>query len=365
MRDGSLWRADEVELLRGLVAVPSLSGAERKAVIYLCQQMESRGFDVTIDEAGNAVGSIGSGAREVVLLGHIDTVPGNIAVRVDGDTLHGRGAVDAKGPLATFVCAATRAADAGVRITVIGAVGEEADSAGAHFVAPRYRPDFCVIGEPGGWESAVLGYKGSMSASITLERPGGHSAGPRATAPQVAVDFWRRIQDFADAANVGRTRAFDTLDPTLRAIASSSDGLHDRVEMRAGFRLPLDRDGHTVAREIAQLAADTGDRFAIEFSEPLAAFRTSKNSALVRALLGSIRQQGGQPRYKVKTGTADMNIVGPLWGCPIVAYGPGDSALDHTPEERIELDEYARAIDVLASTIASLGGAGGRLGVGA
>lgn len=358
-------RADDVELLRGLVAIPSLSGGERDAVVYLCRQMESRGFDVTIDGAGNAVGSIGSGAREVVLLGHIDTVPGEIAVRVDGDTLHGRGAVDAKGPLATFVCAATRAAGSGLRVTVIGAVGEEADSAGAHYVAPRYRPDFCVIGEPGGWESAVLGYKGSMSASIVLERPGGHSAGPRATAPQVAVDFWRRIESFADAANAGRARAFDTLDPTLRAIASSSDGLHDRVEIRAGFRLPLDRDGRTVAREISRLAAESGDGFTIEYSEALAAFRTSKNGALVRALLGSIRRHGGQPRYKVKTGTADMNIVGPLWDCPIVAYGPGDSALDHTPEERIDLGEYARAIDVLAGTIASLGGADGQPGVNA
>lgn len=365
MPDGRLRRADDAELLRGLVAIPSLSGAERDAVVYLCAQMESRGFDVKIDEAGNAVGSIGSGAREIVLLGHIDTVPGEIAVRVDGETLYGRGAVDAKGPLATFICAATRAATASLRVTVIGAVGEEADSVGAHFVAPRYRPDFCVIGEPGGWESAVLGYKGSMSSSITLERPGGHSAGPRATAPQLAVDFWRRIQDYADAANVGRTRAFDTLDPTLRAIASTSDGLHDRVEMRAGFRLPLDRDGHTVAREVGQLATDSGEGFTIECSEPLAAFRTSKNSALVRALLGSIRERGGQPRYKVKTGTADMNIVGPLWGCPIVAYGPGDSALDHTPEERIDLDEYARAIDVLAGTIAALGGADGWAGVGA
>ena len=49
-----------------------------------------------------------------------------------------------------------------------------------------------------------------------------------------------------------------------------------------------------------------------------------------------------------------MNVVGPAWGCPIAAYGPGDSALDHTPEEHIDLDEYQAAIGVLASALARL-----------
>ena len=43
-----------------------------------------------------------------------------------------------------------------------------------------------------------------------------------------------------------------------------------------------------------------------------------------------------------------MNVVGPVWGCPIVAYGPGDSSLDHTPEERIDLGEYLRAVESCA-----------------
>ncbi len=42
-----------------------------------------------------------------------------------------------------------------------------------------------------------------------------------------------------------------------------------------------------------------------------------------------------------------MNVVGPAWNVPIVAYGPGDSRLDHTPEEHIRLDEFLRAIRVL------------------
>ncbi len=48
-------------------------------------------------------------ARKFVLLGHIDTVPGEITVRQENDSLFGRGAVDAKGPLASFVVAASMA----------------------------------------------------------------------------------------------------------------------------------------------------------------------------------------------------------------------------------------------------------------
>jgi LysW-gamma-L-lysine carboxypeptidase len=46
-----------------------------------------------------------------------------------------------------------------------------------------------------------------------------------------------------------------------------------------------------------------------------------------------------------------MNVVGPLWRCPIVAYGPGDSALDHTPDEHVSLDEYWRAISVMEAML--------------
>ena len=77
--------------------------------------MDGLGFRTEIDGAGNAVGMIGDGPREIVLLGHIDTVPGAIPVRIEDGVLYGRGAVDAKGPLATFVCAAARACQPGSR----------------------------------------------------------------------------------------------------------------------------------------------------------------------------------------------------------------------------------------------------------
>ncbi len=94
--------------------------------------MEKQGFQVRIDEMGSVIGSLGDGPREILLLGHIDTVPGIIPVRIEGGALYGRGAVDAKGPLASFACAAAICgAHPGWKLTVAGAVGEEGDSRGA------------------------------------------------------------------------------------------------------------------------------------------------------------------------------------------------------------------------------------------
>ena len=79
-----------------------------------------------------------------------------------------------------------------------------------------------------------------------------------------------------------------------------------------------------------------------------------RDSVLSRAFRRAIRAQGQQPRFVTKTGTSDMNLVAPVWNCPIVAYGPGDSALDHTPDEHIDLDKYLRAIDVLVNMTETL-----------
>jgi LysW-gamma-L-lysine carboxypeptidase len=49
-----------------------------------------------------------------------------------------------------------------------------------------------------------------------------------------------------------------------------------------------------------------------------------------------------------------MNIVAPHWKCPILAYGPGDSNLDHTPNEHLSLQEYHLAVEVLKQVLINL-----------
>jgi LysW-gamma-L-lysine carboxypeptidase len=343
--------AEEIGLLAGLLECYSPTGQEAEAVSYLVQHLERLGFQAHIDPAGNAVGTIGTGEREILLLGHIDTVPGAIPVSSHGAMLWGRGAVDAKGPLAGFVCAARRVrVTPGWRITVIGAVGEEGDSRGARYLLRKPPPEMLVIGEPSGWDRIALGYKGSAWFRCRLQRPEVHTASGMGTASEAAVSIWNSLQAAAAAYNAGKTRLFETVTPTLQAINTTRDGFSQRVEMKINMRLP---EGLNV-REAQKMLAGAAGEAQVELEDGIQAYRAPKNTPLVRALLAAIREAGGQPGFTVKTGTSDMNLVGPVWNCPAAAYGAGDSHLDHTPDEHIVLREYQAGIRILADALQRL-----------
>lgn len=340
------------ELLRGLVALPSVSGREAAAVAWLVERMAELGYRAYTDPAGNAVGELGAGEQELMLLGHIDTVPGEIQVRIEDGILYGRGAVDAKGPLATFVAAAAQAElPAGVRVTVIGAVGEESfGSPGASWLRDnRAAPAALIIGEPSGWDGVVLGYKGSVSVTARVERSLTHSAGPAVTAAQQLVNFWNALSVWLAAHNGGIEPGFNSLDATLRELHSGSDGLHEWAGLAATFRMPPGITSDWVVEQVNALAEPHGIEPAWTFNAE--AYRSERTSPLVAPFLASIRAQGGQPRIKVKTGTSDMNIVAPVWGCPTVAYGPGDARYDHTPDEQIPLSDLEQGVAVLSGAI--------------
>lgn len=339
-------------LLEGLLKQYSPTLKEAPAVEYLAGQMSLAGFEVSVDEAGSVSGSLGDGPNEIVLLGHIDTVPGEIEVRRDGARLYGRGAVDAKGPLACFTAAAARAgARPGWRLTVIGAVGEEGDSRGAKLVRDQYLqsgiPACCIIGEPSRWDHITLGYKGSAWVEYLIQCDMAHTAAQNESACENAVQFWNRVQAQRDQYNANIPRAFEQLTTSLRQMHSEQDGFVETARLVFNLRLPPDL---SVEDTITLLAQHTGSG-SLRLLDGIECYRASKNTPLVRAFLAAIRKQDGKPGFLVKTGTSDMNIVGPAWNCPILAYGPGDSNLDHTPTEHIEIPEYLTAVKVLAEAL--------------
>jgi LysW-gamma-L-lysine carboxypeptidase len=339
--------------LIGLVEHYSPSGSERVAVEWLIERMRALGFaQVFVDGAGNALGKMGDGPRQVILLGHIDTVPGEIRVRVEAGTLYGRGCVDAKGALACFVDAVAEVgAVEGWQFVVIGAVEEEGNSEGARYVTDRYAPDFAILGEPNRWDRVALGYKGSAWADVSIQRSQAHTASGELTACEQAVEIWLAVKGFAEAFNQGKVRAFEKVLPSLQSIESGADEFQQWARLHLSARLPLEispQEWYQRLVEIATPAQITPVGF------PVPAWQCQKNTPLVRALLSGIRAQGGKPSFVYKTGTADLNIVAPVWGCPALVYGPGDSAYDHTPDEQISLDEYAQAVQVLSVGLKTL-----------
>ena len=345
--------ANAEALLFDLVSIASPSHQEAEAVAYLVNWMQANGYDEAfIDEAGNAVGVIGAGERTIVLLGHIDTFGGHVPVRMDGRTFYGRGSVDAKGSLCTFAAAALQAQrPPDTRLVVIGAVQEEvSSSAGARHAADCYNPDLCIIGEPSQWDRITLGYKGRLLLRWRWEGDLAHSASDVTSPPEHAVAYWTHIQSIVAEINTGREGIFRRLDARLQEINSGQEGACGWAESVIGFRLPPDVDPY----ELAERCQPLDDAHVTAFGHEVA-YLGDKDSPLSRALRGAIRGQGGRPRFVYKTGTADMNVVGPVWNCPIVAYGPGDSALDHTPNEHLDLDDYQRAIAVLADALTRLG----------
>ena len=353
--------------LLGLLQVYSPSGAERPAVEYLVERMQMLGYTQAFrDEAGNAVGVMGDGPQQIVLLGHIDTVPGEIPLRVEEG--RGRGgcassrACRSMGaarwtPKARWQLLSMRSLKSAVipgwQLIVIGAVEEERDSQGARYIRDRYHPAFAIIGEPSGWERVTLGYKGSAWAEVELRLPRAHSAGPGQSAPEAAFELWNALLHACAAFNTGRGRLFDQATPTLGSFSSGEQDFETWASLKIGVRLPPDLPPDAW---YALLAAVIEPFAAIQVSiKPtgyaIPAYTAGKNTPLVRAMLKGIRDTGGEPGFVLKTGTADLNIVAPAWACPAVAYGPGDSSLDHTPDEHIELEEYDRARRVLVEAL--------------
>lgn len=362
----------DAQILYDMVSTPSVSGSERDAAGVFVGHASALGLEAHIDEAGNAIArrctrprspdeASPGDAVQIALLGHIDTVSGYIRVRAEEGDLYGRGSVDAKGPLCAMLVAASRAMlPPGVDLRVAGAVGEEtAGSVGARHLAPRWRPDACIIGEPSGFDGVTLGYKGRLLMTARAACPNAHTAGQQPSACDQIHALWSRVIARADAFNDGIDRAFDQLQATLHTLGSDGDGLEQHARLEAGFRLPPAMPPQRLIDELHAIRdglthASPGLGIDLTFEGPEVAHATDRSDPVVRALSGAIRAQGLRPRPKLKTGTADLNVVAPVWRCPIAAYGPGDSALDHTPNEHINLEEYERSIAILTRAIESL-----------
>jgi [amino group carrier protein]-lysine/ornithine hydrolase len=325
-------------VLRRMVEIDSPTGSEDELAEYLLDVAQTLGLSAHRDEAGNLVAATGGGGPVLMMVGHLDTVPGRLPVFERDGVLHGRGAVDAKGPLAAMLFAAARSARDGHRVVVVGAAGEEGDSPGARHLLTGPRPDALIVGEPSGLDTVVVGYKGVLRVELRVSRPPAHSSRPDAKAVEVAADFWQDARRWL-ASRHPAARAFEQSLPTLTGLRG--DARHAVAAMSC--RTP---PGFDSAAAVAWLRGRAGpDQLTVV--EDVPAVRASRADPVAAALAGAIRHRVGPPAMKVKLGTCDMNWLAPVWTVPVAAYGPGNSRLDHTDEERIELAEVDAAVGVL------------------
>lgn len=334
------------DLLFQMLQIPSLSGTEQALADFLAGVLAELGFDARLDEAGNVIGDIGTGDGPVImLLSHLDTVGPQLAARRDETRLYGRGAVDAKGPLATMIWAAAQRPEFRGTLRVIGAVEEERLSRGGHHVARTLPPpDALIIGEPSGWNRVVLGYKGKIDLEYWVERAPAHSTKPTQKASEAAAAFWLAVQD---ALGPERDHgSFWLPAATLRGIHGDITAAHIDVDCR----VPPE---YSVGDFVERLSKHAGDG-ELKVIRSIAAARVERSDPVARSLSAAIRRHGGQPRPTLKTGTSDMNTVSERWTVPMAAYGPGDGALDHSDHEYLDIAEFHTAIAVLATAIDEL-----------
>jgi LysW-gamma-L-lysine carboxypeptidase len=327
------------ELLVDLVSIDSPSGEEREAAERLAAFFESHDREVWLDDVGNVRAPADD---RLLLTSHVDTVPGAIPVRIEEGVLWGRGSVDATGSLCAMAVAAVETG-----VSFVGVVGEETDSRGAwHLIEDREAPDAVVNGEPSGWDGITLGYRGMLAGTYVATSESGHTSRPDPNAIQHAIRWWNRVERaFEPSEDEEWGPVFErvTTKPVAVEGGTDPDGLSVSATLDGQFRVPPD----TTPDEVREVADGLLEEGTVNWGRPIPPVMASPRTELARAFRVAIRGEGGDPRLLRKTGTSDMNVYASAWDCPMVTYGPGDSDLDHAPDERLELAEFDRSIAVL------------------
>lgn len=377
---------DVRDLLSDLIRVPSVNPRERAEPAetplagHVAEWAEGEGMDVrlvdVLDGRRNVVVTVPGDTAEAVLLEtHLDTVevegmtvdPFRPAVQ-DG-LMYGRGACDAKGPLAAFMAALAELRRGGPRphtVVLAAVVDEEHRYRGVQSLREERIPALgAVVGEPTSLRM-VTAHKGSVRCWISSHGPGGHSSEP-----------WDRHNPIGTIAEVVRylhTEYVPALDGLARPLVGSPSLA---VTMMGGGSGPnvlpesatIHVDRRTVAgedpREVWQeLRTELRTRWpdAVEVAEPAVldyALETDENDPFVQAFAEVLREAGHDGTAKgVGHGTDASKLA--LDGVPSLVFGPGAIAQAHTPAEFVPLDELDAAAGIMQRMLRRPAAAAGR-----
>jgi [amino group carrier protein]-lysine/ornithine hydrolase len=320
------------------------------------------GFEqVHIDNVGNVIATKGNGEPRILLCGHMDTVPGQIPVRIEDGFVYGRGASDAKGPLIAMLLAASEFPKQRGTIIFAGLVDEEGNATGVkQLVKSGLSADYAIFGEPSGIDNITIAYKGRLEIRLTCDV--GTSA--HASAPWLAknsieeiYDFWNAVKYEIDRIQI-RNNKSDSISCSLTEISggSSHNVTPQKCKITIDIRIPTSTRCEKVLsileKVIFNIASTKGVKANYRIEDKTEPFEADHASPLVRALSLSILDVCKKhPILLRKTGTGDMNILGNAFNIPVITFGPGDPHSSHTSNERLSIEEYVSSVDVFSRAL--------------
>lgn len=180
--------------LSRLVQTKSLSTKEENVIHLIESMMKEAGFDeVFIDGLGNVIGRIGNGKKIIAIDGHVDTVDvGNInnwsfdpfSGEIKDGFVLGRGSVDQKGGVASFITAGKILKEIGLQndVTVyfVGSIMEEdCDGLCWKFIVEedKIKPDVVIVTEPTKC-NIYRGQRGRMEIEVSFHGISAHGSAP-------------------------------------------------------------------------------------------------------------------------------------------------------------------------------------------
>jgi acetylornithine deacetylase len=278
----------EINLLRELIAIPSVSGQEAELAVFIEETVRRWGLDVVRDANAVQVEVRGWGAGPTIALAsHLDVVPPGagwtrdpFTPLIEGTRLYGRGSGDAKASVAAMLYAAKDIVDSGGmdagRVLVILGYGEETKSTtmGAA-VEEAGEIDAAVIGEPTSLDFAIA-QRGLMMIDLVAEGDQRHAAYASEddftnSVQVLARDLIKLESLFGDRTHpvLGRATATATMleagisrnitPPVARAvldIRSTPDWTHD--ELAGKLRIELTCDVIVTSRRLVPCETPPG-----------------------------------------------------------------------------------------------------------
>ncbi|MBA4070446.1 MAG: peptidase dimerization protein [Gemmatimonas sp.] len=327
--------SDVISLAAELLAVPSPSRDEGRAVEFVSRWLIARGWNVTLQEVSPGRSNVWASRRGggVTLSTHLDTVPPYVPPRLQGERLYGRGACDAKGIAAAMLVAADRLAEAGEEhVDLLFVVGEEHGSDGAR-AANRLDATsrFLVNGEP--TESRLAtGCKGAWRVTARTRGRAAHSAYPElgasAILPMCELLPGLASLDLPVDAVLGPT----TINAGVIKGGTEANIVPAQCEAELMVRLVGDRAP-------VQAALERWAEHRAELS--YGSFIPAQHFHVVPGF------ETAPMAY-----TSDIPLL-PRWGTPLL-FGPGSIHVAHTPDEFIALDELRASVDTYERLVRTL-----------